>query len=88
MFGISMSPDKIISEARARIIWGDPALAVRDYLVSNGVPVAVAEAKLSEFELERSRELRRIGLRNLDLKLVSRLELGSGAVAMRYEPRR
>ena len=24
----------------------------------------------------------------LDLKLVSRLELGSGAVAMRYEPRR
>ena len=24
----------------------------------------------------------------VDLKLVSRLELGSGAVAMRYEPRR
>jgi dihydrofolate reductase len=24
----------------------------------------------------------------IDLKLVSRLELGSGAVAMRYEPRR
>ena len=26
--------------------------------------------------------------RPIDLKLVSRLELGSGAVAMRYEPRR
>ena len=26
--------------------------------------------------------------RHLDLKLVSRLEYGSGAVAMRYEPRR
>jgi dihydrofolate reductase len=26
--------------------------------------------------------------KHLDLKLVSRLELGSGAVAMRYEPRR
>ena len=26
--------------------------------------------------------------RHLDLKLVGRLELGSGAVAMRYEPRR
>jgi len=25
---------------------------------------------------------------NVDLKLVSRLEFGSGAVAMRYEPRR
>jgi hypothetical protein len=27
-------------------------------------------------------------LANVDLKLVSRLEFGSGAVAMRYEPRR
>jgi hypothetical protein len=26
--------------------------------------------------------------KHVDLKLVSRLELGSGAVAMRYEPRR
>jgi hypothetical protein len=26
--------------------------------------------------------------KRIDLKLVSRLELGSGAVAMRYEPRR
>jgi len=26
--------------------------------------------------------------RPLDLRLVSRLELGSGAVAMRYEPRK
>jgi hypothetical protein len=26
--------------------------------------------------------------KRVDLKLVSRLELGSGAVAMRYEPRR
>jgi hypothetical protein len=27
-------------------------------------------------------------LERVDLKLVSRLEVGSGAVAMRYEPRR
>jgi hypothetical protein len=26
--------------------------------------------------------------KHVDLKLVNRLELGSGAVAMRYEPRR
>jgi hypothetical protein len=26
--------------------------------------------------------------KHIDLKLVSRLEFGSGAVAMRYEPRR
>ena len=29
-----------------------------------------------------------IGSKPVDLRLVSRLEFGSGAVAMRYEPRR
>jgi hypothetical protein len=48
-FGMSMSPDKIISEARARVIWGEPSPAVRDFLISNGVSVGVAAAKLKEF---------------------------------------
>jgi uncharacterized protein YjeT (DUF2065 family) len=65
-----MSADKVISEARARIIWGEPSLAVRDFLVSNGVSELLANAKLKEFEFERSRELRRIGLRNLLIGVV------------------
>jgi len=60
-----MNADKLMSEARARIIWGEPSLAVRDFLISNGVSVLVADAKLKEFEFDRNRELRRIGLRNV-----------------------
>jgi hypothetical protein len=62
---MSMSADKIISEARARVIWGEPSLTVRDFLISNGVPAAVAEAQLKGFQSERSRELRKIGFRNV-----------------------
>jgi hypothetical protein len=65
-----MSPDRVISEARARIIWGEPSLAIRDFLVSNGVSELAANAKLKEFEFERSRELRRIGLRNVLIGVV------------------
>jgi len=54
-----------MTEARARIIWGDSVTSVRDYLVSNGISSSVADAKLVEFCLERNRELRRIGFRNL-----------------------
>jgi hypothetical protein len=40
-------------------------------------------------EMVADDDLHRHAVENLDrLKLVSRLELGSGAVAMRYEPRR
>ena len=60
-----MSADKIISEARARVIWGEPSSTVRDFLISNGVSAAAAEAKLKEFQVERSRELRKIGFRNV-----------------------
>ena len=60
-----MSADKIISEARARVIWGEPLLNVRDFLISNGISAAIAEGKIKEFDLERSRELRRMGLRNV-----------------------
>ena len=60
-----MPPDKVITEARARIIWGDSAASVRDYLVSHGISSSVADAKLREFSLERNRELRRIGARSV-----------------------
>jgi hypothetical protein len=60
-----MKPDKLISEARARIIWGESASSVRDFLTSKGIPTVEAEAKIKEFSLERSREIRKIGLRNI-----------------------
>ncbi|HWW03254.1 MAG TPA: hypothetical protein VNZ64_26365 [Candidatus Acidoferrum sp.] len=65
-----MDADKFMTEARARIVWGEPSSSVRDFLISNGVSDLVADAKLKEFELERRRELRGIGLRNLLIGIV------------------
>ena len=65
-----MNADKFISEARARIIWGEPSPSVRDFLITNGVSDLVVDAKLKEFELERNRELRGIGLRNVMIGIV------------------
>jgi hypothetical protein len=62
---MSHPADKIMMDARARIIWGESPQAVRDFLVSNGVSIDAADTKLLEFQLERNRELRRIGLRNV-----------------------
>lgn len=62
---MSTSADKIISEARARIIWGAAGRPVEEFLIANGISPEVAQAKLAEFELERRCELRRIGLRNV-----------------------
>jgi hypothetical protein len=59
-----LDPDKILSEARARIIWGESCSSARDFLVSNGISCAIADAKLREFSIERTRELRKIGLRD------------------------
>ena len=60
------------------------------------LPLAVAELGLiDEYEFVVQPRLAGHGptlfaglSKHLDLKLVSRLEFGSGAVAMRYEPRR
>ena len=60
----NMHADKVISEARARIIWGESSLSVRDFLISNGISDTVADAKLNEFGHERNKEIRNIGIRN------------------------
>jgi hypothetical protein len=46
-----MSPDKIISEARARIIWGESSSSVRYFLISNGISDSIADARLKEFAI-------------------------------------
>src|SRR5438067_1197483 len=65
-----MNPDQLISEARARIIWGDSSSSVRDFLISNGISDSIADTKLREFGIERNRELRKIGLRKVLLGIV------------------
>ena len=60
-----MEPDKLITEARARIIWGDSPSSVREFLVTNGISGAEADSKIKEFNAERNAEIRKIGIRNI-----------------------
>ena len=78
-FGNNMIANEFIVEARARIIWGEPSSSVRDFLISNGISDVVADAKLKEFELERNRELRMIGLRNV---LIGILLTGAAGITL------
>jgi hypothetical protein len=59
-----MDPGKLIIEARARIIWGEELSSVREFMISNGMSATDADIKIKEFNLERIREIRGIGLRN------------------------
>jgi hypothetical protein len=61
--------DGLFTEARADIIWGEDPAEVRCFLTANGVPGAVADAKLKEFVLERNREIRSMGIGNLIIGL-------------------
>ena len=54
-------------------------MTVRDFLVSNGVSDLVADAKLKEFEIERRRELRRIGVQNV---LIGGLLTGAAGITL------
>lgn len=60
-----MHADKILSEARAKIIWGEPPSSVRSFLVSNGVSETVADSRIKECILERNREIKTIGIRSI-----------------------
>ena len=79
--GNDLEPDKIIVEARARIIWGDSILSVREFLTSNGFSETVAAAKIKEFMRERNTELRRMGTRNI---LIGVVLTGAGGITLYF----
>ena len=59
-----MDTEKLIAEARAKIIWGEDAESVRDFLTSNGMPGAEADEQIKAFNRERNREIRKMGIKN------------------------
>ena len=59
-----MDTEKLITEARAKIIWGEAAESVRDYLTSNGMPGPEADEQIKAFNRERNREIRKMGIKN------------------------
>jgi hypothetical protein len=69
---ISRAPDDervetspILSEARARIIWGEHALSVRDYLISRGIERGAADLKIAQFLKERNSVIRKLAIKKI-----------------------
>lgn len=60
-----MNTDDLITEARARIIWGDEPASVRFFLTSKGMSVGEANVKVKELTLERNAEIRKLGIRDV-----------------------
>jgi hypothetical protein len=58
-----MSTDELLVEARARIIWGDEPASVRYFLTSNGMSTADAESRIQKLVTERTKDIRKIGIR-------------------------
>jgi dihydrofolate reductase len=99
---VSSTLDRV--DWNAELVRGDLAKAVQRFkqepgkgLFTGGVklPLALAELGLIEYEIVVHPRMAGHGptlfagiSKHVDLKLVSRLEFNSGAVAMRYEPRR
>src|ERR1017187_4506156 len=73
-----MTVEQAITEARARIIWGEPSSSVRSFMVSNGISDIVADTKIREFIAERSDEIRRLGIRSIIIGVT--LMVASGGV--------
>jgi predicted phage tail protein len=62
-----ISREQIETEARAKMIWGEPRETVYSYLRTQGLPVADAKALLAELQAERVAEVRATGIRNIIL---------------------
>ena len=59
-----MHNEQLIAEARAKIIWGEPAESVRDFLISSGMSGPEADVQIKAFNLERHQEIRKKGVKN------------------------
>jgi hypothetical protein len=59
-----MDTEKLITEARANIIWGEDAESVRDFLTSNGMPGPEADEQIKAFNHERNLEIRKKGIKD------------------------
>ena len=55
----------LITEARAKITWGDSPLEVRAFLTSSGVPGEEADRQLAQLLAERNNDIRKAALRNI-----------------------
>ncbi len=60
-----MTSDEAITQARAKIIWGEPAADVRTFLIENGYSDKEADKAIAGFNSERNNEIRYKGIKQL-----------------------
>jgi hypothetical protein len=60
-----MKREQVLIEARAKIIWGEPAADVRSFLLANSVSDADAAVAVKGFIAERNAEIRKFGIRKI-----------------------
>ncbi|HTV40962.1 MAG TPA: hypothetical protein VMF08_10320 [Candidatus Sulfotelmatobacter sp.] len=65
-----MQRDALVTEARAKIIWGEPLSSVRYFLISNGMSEDDANATIRQFMEERESEIRKNGIRDIIIGVV------------------
>ena len=72
-----MDNEKLITEARAKIIWGEDAESVRDFLTSSGMSGPEADEQIKAFNHERNREIRKMGIKDTLIGVVLTAASGS-----------
>ena len=72
-----MYHEQLITEARAKIIWGEDAESVREFLTSSGMPGPEADQQITAFNLERHQEIRKKGVKHTVIGAVVTVVSGS-----------
>jgi len=72
-------PNSLLTEARANIIWGEPASSVRSFLISGGMSETDADAKIKDFIAERNTAIRRSAIKNI---LIGVILIGASAITL------
>jgi hypothetical protein len=57
-----MSADGLVTEAKARIVWGEDPTSVRAFLITNGISAADADSTVQDLVTARAKEIRIRGI--------------------------
>jgi hypothetical protein len=79
-----MKPPDFISNARAKILWGEPSSSVRDFLIANGISDSDADNAIEEICAERNKEIRKIAIKKTFLGAA--ITAGTGILLFSFIP--
>ena len=71
----------VLSEARARIIWGEETISVRAYLISQGIEPETIALKIAQFLAERNCAIRKTAIKKI---AIGGLLIGFAVIVLLY----